>query len=303
MSRYDGHRSLRASGMDHDHHAYSALPLRQEFAWPGGARIAVVVLLQVEAALPERPDPRWAPREQPAWLDVSAWSLHEYGRRSGVFRLGGMVDAVGARASLAVNDLALEGADAMIGYARERDWEFLAHGRAANLLVTSELTEAEEAGYLAASQRAIVEATGAGPRGWLGPAMSESARTPVIAADLGYGHLLDWGNDDQPYRLLEGDLVSVPASVDLSDHLVLAAGSALTPWDFGDALIAHLEGLRGFGGGGWVMTVSLRAHLSGQPFRARHVRRFLEHAAACPEVWFATAGEVADAYRERVAPA
>jgi hypothetical protein len=283
--------------MDHPHHAYSALPPRPQWTWPGAARVAVVVLLEVEAAMPDRPETRWAPREQPAWLDVSAWSLHEYGRRAGVFRLGGILDRVGARASLAVSDLALDGAESMLRHARDRDWEFVAHGRAANMLVTAELSEEEERGYLADSRVAVAAATGVTPRGWLGPMMSESPRTPEVAAGLGYDYLLDWGNDDQPYPFLAGDLVSVPVSVDLSDHLVLAAGSALTPWDFGDTLIAHLDGLRGFGGGGWVMTVSLRAHLSGQPFRARHVRRFLEHAAACEDVWFATAGEVVDAYR------
>lgn len=297
MTGYDGQRSMRPGGMDHDHYAYSALPSRPPLAWPGGARVALVVSIQVEAALAQLPEGSWAPPEMPRWLDVSAWSLHEYGRRVGVFRLGALLDELGVRATMPVNDLALQNADALIDYAAERQWEFVAHGGAANLLVTSAMSAETELGYLTASRQAIFDATGRWARGWAGPAMSESARTPRLAADASYDYLLDWGNDDQPYHFGSGALISVPVSVDTCDHLVLAAGSAQTPWEHAETLRDHLDGLCEAEPGGRVMTLSLKAHLSGQPFRARYIREFLGYARSVPGVWFATAAEVADAYR------
>ena len=290
---YDG---TRVAG-DHQHHGYSALPDRPPLVWPGGARVALLVNLQVEAAHPRLPAGAWPPPGTPGWLDVSAWSLYEYGRRVGVFRLGRILDELGLRATMPISDLALAGAESLVEYARQRDWEFVGHGAAANELVTSALSPQAEAAYLTASRTAIERATGVAPRGWAGPEMSESARTPAIAAAVGYEYLMDWGNDDQPYPTT-GGLVSLPVPVDTSDHLVLAAGSAQTPWDHAETLADTLDTLCAAPTGS-VLTVSLRAHLSGQPFRARYVREFLRAAVHRAEVWPATAGEIADAFRGR----
>lgn len=302
MTGYDGHRVVGPAGTDHGHLAYSALPERPPLVWPGGARVALVVNLQVEAALPQVPSGTWAPPGSPAWLDVSAWSLHEYGRRVGVHRFARMLDELGLRATMPVSDLALRDAPELVELALARGWELVGHGAAANLLVTSALSEDEERDYLAASRRAIRAAAGVDPRGWAGPEMSESHRTPALAAEVGYDYLLDWGNDDQPVATTHGSLVSVPVAVDTSDHLVLAPGSALTPWDFGAALQDQLDGLLD-GPSGGVLTVSLRAHLSGQPFRARYVREFLAAAADRSGVWPATAAEVVDGIRRQEFPA
>lgn len=295
---YDGARVAGRTGTDHGHQWFSPLPERPPLVWPRGAKVALVVNLQVQGALVQLPEGAWAPPGSPGWLDVSAWSLHEYGRRVGVFRLGRILDDLGLRATMPVSDVALEGAQRLVEYAADRGWELVGHGRAANLLVTSAMSEAEEQEYLAASRAALASIAGVAPRGWMGPEMSESSRTPRLAAEVGYDYLLDWGNDDQPVQTTHGDLVSMPAPVDLSDHLVLAPGSAQTPWDFGDLLADHLDGLCAQSAGS-VLTVTLRAHLSGQPFRARYVRSFLQAAVARPEVWPATAAEVVDQFRRQ----
>jgi peptidoglycan/xylan/chitin deacetylase (PgdA/CDA1 family) len=298
MTGYDGHRVAGPAGTDHGHTAYSALLQRPPLVWPGGAGVALVVNLQVEAALPQVPAGTWAPPGSPAWLDVSAWSLHEYGRRVGVHRFARILDELGLRATMPVSDLALQGAPELVELALERGWELVGHGAAANLLVTSALSEDEERDYLAASRRTILAASGIEPRGWAGPEWSESHRTPALAAEVGYDYLLDWGHDDQPVATTHGSLVSVPVAVDTSDHLVLAAGSAQTPWDFGAALQDQLDGLLD-GPAGAVLTVTLRAHLSGQPFRARYVRDFLAAVVERSGVWPATAAEVVDAFRRQ----
>jgi allantoinase len=296
---YHRGRSVLATGMDHEHYLYSSLPSRTPLRWPGSATVAVVVSIWVESAVPVLDPAEWAPPGTPTWLDVSAWSLYEYGARVGVFRLGAILDEVAIRASMPINDTALTESPRVIEYAIERGWEPVAHGAAANRFVTSRMSAEHELDYLASSRQAISEVTGSAPRGWAGPEMSESHRTPELAAQAGYDYVMDWGNDDQPYSFLvpTGALTSVPAAVDTSDHLVLA-GTAQTPWEHAETLREHLDQLRAEGSdSARAMTVTLRAHLSGQPFRARHIRDFLTYAAGLSDVWFPTASELVDAYR------
>lgn len=164
--------------------------------------------------------------------------------------------------------------------------------------MTSKLSAAQETGLLAGSRDVLGGVVGVPPRGWAGPLMSESDRTPAIAAEVGYDFVMDWGNDDQPYRIRGGEreIVSLPVSVDTSDLLVMGS-YAQTPWDFGAALKAHLDLLLAESTEtATCMTVSLHAHVSGQPYLSKYVGEFLEHAACADGVWFARASDVVDAY-------
>ncbi len=292
--RYDSRRTPLPAGTDLESYRHRQLGSPR---LPAERRVAVVVSLWVESAEPMWPDPEWSPAGVPRWLDVSAWSLYEYGSRTGVFRLGAMFDRLGVKATLAINDKAARTAPRVLELACERNWEVVGHGAAANQLVTSRMTDAAERAYLQESRDVLHELTGKRPLGWVGPALSESQRTPEIAARLGYRYLMDWGNDDRPSLFAGPDweIVSIPALVDLSDHLVLS-GTADTPWSFAQTLEDHLRVLLQEDQDA-VMTLTLRAHLSGQPFRAKYIEQFLSFARACEGVWFPTADEVVDTYR------
>lgn len=75
----------------------------------------------------------------------------------------------------------------------------------------------DERAYLANVVETIEQATGSRPRGWLGPALTETQQTPRLLAELGLNYLLDWTNDDQPYWLNVPGMLSVPYSVELND--------------------------------------------------------------------------------------
>jgi len=296
--------------MDHEHYGFSALPTRPPLRWPGKARVAVVVSVAVEASA-ATPDPgQWVPPGHPTWLDVSAASLADYGSRVGLFRLAEMLSELGIPATVPISDVVVRDAPRLIDFVMDHGWELVGHGARADQLLTSQLSEAEELAVLAGSRDAIAAAAGMAPRGWSGPRMSESTRTPELAAQVGYDYLMDWGNDDQPYAMTlggggsrpeRGALVSLPAPVDLCDLLVLG-DYAQTPWDFGAALTEHLEVLlEEASGSGRSMTLTLHAQHSGQAFRAKYVRQFLERARGLDGVWFARAHEVVDAFRARAA--
>jgi peptidoglycan/xylan/chitin deacetylase (PgdA/CDA1 family) len=303
MDPYHLGRQVIHAGMDHELYGFSALPTRTPLAWPEGARVAVVVCVAVEAFPAMIPAGRWMPPGHPTWLDVSSASLADYGSRVGFFRLAGILDAYGVPASVPVSDHVATEAPVVLEQAVERGWEVLGHGATADVLLTSRLTRADERALLARSREVIGSVTGRPPRGWTGPRMSESARTPFLAAEVGYEYVADWGNDDQPFPFdiaaPGGSLVSLPASVDLCDLFVMG-DYAQTPWDFGAALAEHLAVLLEEAertGSGRCMTVMLHAQHSGQAFRAKYVRQFLDDANRLPGVWFTTAGDLVDAFR------
>lgn len=275
------------TGMDHDLYRYSALPQRAKLVWPNGATVAMAVVINVDYGdLATNP------------MNLVGFTYRDYGTRVGVFRLMGILDKLGIKASMPISDVLLSRTPRVVEEALKRGWELVGHGAKVTQAVSSAMSEADERAYLEASIAAIRQATGTAPRGWLGPAGSESARTIKLLAELGYDYTLDWGNDDQPYRFeFGGNLVAVPYSVETSDAAVIQAQSH-TPWEYATALEDHLETLIVEGEkSGMVMTLGLHANVSGQPLRAKYIRSFLEGAKASGKVWFATAAEIADAYR------
>src|SRR5687767_5898572 len=100
------------------------------------------------------------------------------------------------------------------GRARNRAW--LAHGRDNSTLQT-DMSPDEERASLTEVVDTIEKATGQRPHGSLGPGLTETFQTPALLAELGLSYVLDWTNDDQPYRPNVPGMLSVPYSVELHD--------------------------------------------------------------------------------------
>src|SRR5262249_17810918 len=86
----------------------------------------------------------------------------------------------------------------IIEAANERKWEWMAHGMS-NSVLDNSLSEAEETASVRKAVDLIEKHTGRHPRGWLGPALTESNNTLDILAGLGLEYVADWCNDEQPY--------------------------------------------------------------------------------------------------------
>ncbi|WP_206641216.1 hypothetical protein [Nonomuraea polychroma] len=71
------------------------------------------------------------------------------------------------------------------------------HGIQASVLLNADVCTH----YPQIIEETIEMATGQRPRGWLGPAVTETFQTPSLLAELGLSYVLDWTNDDQPYRV------------------------------------------------------------------------------------------------------
>ncbi|MEO8540403.1 MAG: polysaccharide deacetylase family protein [bacterium] len=293
-------RNIHATRMDHDLYNFSAFAARPSWSWPNGAKLAVMFLIDVEFQDLELPPGVWRPAGTAVSLDVRNWSHRDYGARVGVFRLASLLNEYGIKATSPISDMVLTRSPRVAEYVAELGWEIAGHGAKSNHLITSQMSEEDEWAYLQASRQAIHAATGVFPRAWKSPLSSESARTPFLAAKVGYDILLDWANDDQPYDMLppEGPLTALPVSVETSDNLVIDVQKHAPPV-FEQVLKDHFDALYAeCGTTAMAMTVSLQAHLSGQPFRSKYIRNFVEHAADHSGVWFATASEMTNAFRK-----
>ncbi|MFN8164234.1 MAG: polysaccharide deacetylase family protein [Solirubrobacterales bacterium] len=181
-----------------------------------------------------------------------------------------------------------------------RGWTWVGHGANNSTWMVGMEREAELALIEAITER-IARATGSRPRGWLGPALTESANTNELLVKAGYDYTLNWGIDDEPVPLdVEGGLLSVPYSAELNDIPAFNLQGQSGP-DFAGALIDQFDQLLEEGGERpRVMGFGIHPFLSGQPYRARQLARALEHMVAHrDEVWFTDPDAIADHYRSK----
>ncbi|WP_433003951.1 polysaccharide deacetylase family protein [Kribbella sp. CA-294648] len=148
-----------------------------------------------------------------------------YGARVGIWRTIDSLDKYGVRASTLLNSLVAEKNPQIIKAGVERDWAWLAHGSTNSILHTG-LEPAEEREVLAEIVGTIESATGRRPKGWMGPALTETANTPALPAELGLSYVLDWTNDDPPYHL---NVPACSASRTPSSSTTSASSFAVSP--------------------------------------------------------------------------
>ncbi|GAA3231545.1 polysaccharide deacetylase family protein [Nonomuraea helvata] len=204
------------------------------------------------------------------------------------------LDRHGVRASVLLNSDVAHHYPQIIKAGLERDWAWLAHGRT-NSILQAGMTREEERAYLADVVDTIAAATGRRPHGWMGPGLTETFDTPALLAELGLSYVLDWTNDDQPYRLNVPGLLSVPYTVELNDLGLFGKGTS--GLEFVQIVKDQYEQLRADSrDGGRVMALALHPFVIGQAFRAKYLDQALAYLAAQPDAWLTTSDEIAQHY-------
>ncbi len=271
---------------------YSPITERPSLSWPDGKRVAFYVGLNLEHFLPDEPSTSIWP------LDLKPDPLNhgwrDYGARVGIWRTIDILDRYGIRASALLNSMVAEHNPEIIKAGVERDWAWLAHGSTNSILHTGYEPD-EERTILTDIAGTIETETDRGPKGWMGPALTETHNTPQLLSELGFSYVLDWTNDDQPYRLNVPGMLSVPYTVELNDLGVFLRG--LTGPDFLQMVKDQYDVLRADSEHtGRVMALALHPFIIGQPFRAKYLDLALEYIAAQPDVWLTTSDEIAAHY-------
>jgi allantoinase len=276
-------------------HQYSAITKRADYCWPEGKRLAVYVALNVEQywfgeGVVEELVPAAA---QP---DVLNYSWCDYGTRVGVWRMLDLFEEFRIPATLLVNSDLYAACPAVLEAFRKRGDEIACHGRT-NSERQGGMAEAEERALIEEATRVLRESEGEAPRGWLSPWISESAATPDLLKAAGYRYVLDWCSDDQPFwlRTTAGPLLAVPYPQELNDSSTMI-GRFTGAEDFAGMILDSLEEMLAQSARQpLVLGIALHAHISGQPFRLKHLRRvFARLDAAREDYWLTRAGSIAD---------
>lgn len=279
----------------HDRYAFSALPDRPLYDWPGGKRLAVCLCNNIE----------WfsfmtglgSDHTQPGAAQTTRnYAWRDYGNRVGLWYLFDLLDELGLPASHNLNAAVLDNCPQIVDRIRTRGDEVIGHG-----LTNSErqdiMDEATERAMIQATTDAISRHFGAPPRGWLGPYIVQSDVTLDLLQEAGYSYMLDWPADDQPFwmKTRTGRILSVPYSIELNDSPAQVFRHH-TGREFEEMIIDHFDEMlvqsRKYP---LVFTIVLHPFVIGQPFRLHALRRaltrLLEHR---DELWLTTPGGIAD---------
>ncbi|WP_328582387.1 polysaccharide deacetylase family protein [Streptomyces sp. NBC_00370] len=289
--------------MDNQLFDYTPITERDAIHWPGGARIAFYVGLNIEHYQVDLPSTSIFPGTAQLAPDPLNYGWRDYGPRAGIWRLIESLDRHQVRASVMLNSDVGERYPQIIQAGRDRDWAWVAHGKN-NSIFQADMTPDEERAYLGEVIAATEKATRQRPRGWLGPALTETFRTPELLAELGLEYVLDWANDDQPYRLNVPGMLSVPYSIEVND-ISLFVGKAVSGPDFVRIVKDQFDQLYAESAeSGRVMSLVLHPFVIGQPFRHKYLDQALEYVVNHTGVWLTTTDEIAEHYaRTAAAPA
>jgi hypothetical protein len=281
----------------HGRFPFSPITARTFGGWPDGRRLAIYVALNLEVySFGEGMKEDIVPGL--GTPDVLNISWNEYGNRVGAWRLLELFQEVGIVPTLSLNSrlcaIHPEIPDAFL----KAGAAIVCHGRT-NAEAQAGLGEADERTLITEARDELGRWLGFAPRGWLGPWIAETAVTPDLLQEAGFGYLLDWCMDDQPVwmQTRTGRILSVPYPQELNDSNAVACRRH-TANQFADMIVGQYdEMLRQCRGQPLVMGVALHAHVAGQPFRIDALRPALAHIARRNELtWLTTTDAIAGAF-------
>ena len=136
-------------GMDHGHYRYSPIPTRPRLEWPGGAGLALWVVLYLEYWEINPPedayrDPRYAAPFGSFFPDYRTHSIREYGNRVGIFRVLEVLDRYRVPVTVAANAEACARSPYLMEAVARRGWEVMAHGTPATRMLTRPMRDEDE---------------------------------------------------------------------------------------------------------------------------------------------------------------
>lgn len=273
--------------------------------WPGGAKIAVQLVLNYEeggennvlhgdaaseAFLSDIPGA--AP-----WLGQRHWnmeSLYEYGARAGFWRLHRLFTGMDIPVTIYGVASALARSPAQVEAMKTAGWEIASHGL--KWVEHKDMPEAEEAAAIAEAFRLHTEVVGEPPLGWYTGRCSENT-VRLVSDTAQFDYISDTYDDDLPYWLEIGarDQLVIPYTLEANDMRYATAPGYIEGAQFFQYLkdtfdVLYAEGAEG---APKMMSVGLHCRLIGRPGKMAGLQRFLEYAQTHPGVWFARRIDIA----------
>lgn len=292
--------------MDRDLVGYGGRPPHPQ--WPGGARVALQCVLNVEEGAESSVLNGDAGSEaylhelygRPSRIgarDPSVESLYGYGSRAGVWRVLDLFEERGLPLTAFVVGRALE-LNPRVGEAlRDADHEVAGHGW--RWIDHHGLLEDVEREHIRRTVAVIERICGRRPVGWY--AGRQSLNTRRLVREEGFLYTSDAYDDDLPYWAEQG--LVVPYTLVNNDARYLMPTGFASGDDFFAMLRDALDQLRHEGTRApKMMSVGLHGRISGQPARARALARFLDYARGFDDVWICRRDDIARHWRDTHPP-
>ena len=266
-------------------------------AWPGGARIAVQIVINYEeggencilhgdAASEAFLSEIVGAQPWPGQRHMNMESIYEYGSRAGFWRLWRLftgrnipVTVYGVATALARNPAAVV---AM----KEAGWEIASHGY--KWIEYKDMPAAAERDDLLRAIALHREVTGTRPTGWYLGRCSEHT-TSLVMEEGGFLYSSDSYADDLPYWIEgpRGPHLIVPYTLDANDMRFATAQGFNTGDQFFTYLKDSFDVLYAEGETApKMLSIGLHCRLIGRPGRIAALMRFLDYVASHQQVWF-----------------
>jgi len=276
---------------------YSAIVDRPPLKLPGGARIVVWTIVNLEEWEIVRPMARQvlpAPMGNVRIPDVPNWSWHEYGMRVGFWRFKALYDRLGIRPTLSINAKVCESYPRVAGACRDAGWEFMGHSYVQMPIHDLE----DQLATIRQSIGAIEKFTGKRPLGWLGPGLTQTYETPDWLAAEGIKYIGDWVYDDEPteIRTAHGPLVTLPYTLELNDIPMMMVQHHESAYLLQRAKDSFDRLYEEGAGRAKIMAIAVHPYISGVPHRIKYLEEIYEHAARFPGVLFWNGEQILDWY-------
>lgn len=275
--------------------------------WPGAARIAVSLVVNVEEGSelslrdgdrgPEPVDELGVVLKKPV-RNYANESNYRYGIRAGAPRVLGLLDRFGMPATFTAAALSLERAPDLARRIAAAGHEVASHGY--RWIHQFRMSEPEEREFVEKAVRSIEQSVGQRPLGWLSRYLT-TEHTCRLLAESGFVYYMDDYSDDLPFWNTEHahPLVVMPYALDSNDMKMWTA-PAYTPamWlayacDTFDQLYREGEEQPK------MMSLGLHLRVIGRPGRIASLERFLEHVSKRRDVWVATRLQIAQQFAKR----
>ena len=280
-------------------------PNAPDARWPGGANVAISLVLNYEEGGENNLLHGDAQSEaflsdiagaQP-WPGQRHWnmeSLYDYGARAGFWRLHRLFTTRALPVTIYGVATALARNPEQVAAMKAAGWDIASHGL--KWVDHRDMPEAEERAQIAEAIRLHTEVVGSPPRGWYTGRCS--LNTVRLTAETG---TLDWisdtYDDDLPYWAEVGarDQLVIPYTLEANDMRFATAPGYIEGEQFFTYLRDTFDTLyaEGEDGRAKMFSIGLHCRLIGRPGKIAGLIRFLNHAQQHKGVWFATRSEIA----------
>ncbi|MDC0435033.1 polysaccharide deacetylase family protein [bacterium] len=274
--------------------------------WPGGATLAVSIVVNVEEGAElsiadgdERNESVYEIREEvEGAADLCMETHFAYGSRMGYQRIADELDHAGVLATFSSCGRAAERSPWLLQDAVRRGHEVACHGwrweRHAGF------DEAREKKTIQQTVQAISAATGVAPVGWHTRSSPTLNTRRLLVEHGGFAYDSDAYDDDCPYIIDSGvsSHVVLPYAFDTNDMRFSPGGGFVHADDFSRYVIAAFDRLRRESQSATrMLSIGLHLRLIGRPARIAGLESVLAHITGHSDVWCAPRRDIAAHWR------